>query len=48
MNSNMEIVGRTWTLPTSNGYTQPNTWLSRLTNRLRLAPAHEFVIGRMP
>lgn len=48
VNSNYEIVGRTWSLPTSNYYTQPASWLGGLTNRLRLAPAHEFVIGRMP
>lgn len=48
VNSNFEIVGRTWSLPTSNYYSQTGSWLSGLHNRLRLAPANEFVIGRMP
>jgi hypothetical protein len=48
INSNFEIVGRTWSLPTSDYYTQPNGWLSGLHSRLRLAPANEIVIGRMP
>ena len=48
VNANSELVGRTWSLPTSNYYTNPTGWLSGLTNRLRLAPANEFVIGRMP
>jgi hypothetical protein len=48
INSNFEIVGRTWSLPTSDYATQPAAWLSGLHNRIRLAPAHEILIGRMP
>ena len=35
-------------VPTSNYYTNPTGWLNGLTNRLRLAPQNEFVIGRLP
>ena len=48
VNANYEIVGRTWSLPTSNYTTQQASWLSGLTNRLRLTPTYEIVIGRMP
>lgn len=46
VNQNFEIIGRTWSLPTSNYQTQTNTWVGSLNNRLKLAPAWEIVIGR--
>ncbi|MCB1076506.1 MAG: hypothetical protein KDM64_01650 [Verrucomicrobiae bacterium] len=48
VNSNFGIVGRTWSLPTSDYYTKTNTWVGSLNNRLKLAPTWEIVIGRMP
>lgn len=46
VNQNFEIIGRTWSLPTSNYDTQTNTWVGSLNNRLKLAPTFEIVIGR--
>ena len=48
VNSNYEIVGTTWSLPTSDYYTKPNTWVKSLNTRLKRAPVWEFAIGRMP
>ncbi|MFO0820417.1 MAG: hypothetical protein U1A77_20895 [Pirellulales bacterium] len=42
------IIGRTWSLPTSDYETQTNTWVGSLNNRLKLAPIWEFAIGRVP
>ena len=46
VNQNFEIVGRTWSLPTSSYETETNTWVGSLNSRLKLAPAWEIVIGR--
>ena len=43
-----EIVGSTWSLPTSSYDTQKNTWVKSLNSRLKLAPTWEFGVGRMP
>lgn len=48
VNENLEIIGRTWSLPTSDYTTQTNTWVGSLNNRLKLAPTWEFAIGRVP
>jgi hypothetical protein len=48
VNANFEIVATTWSLPASDYTTQPNSWLSGLTSRLKRTPAWEIVIGRMP
>ena len=48
VNANGEIVGTTWSLPTSNYDTQPNTWVKSLNSRLKRTPTWEFAIGRMP
>lgn len=45
-NANLEIVGRIWSLHTSNYSTQTSTWLNSLHNRLKLAPTWGFSIGR--
>lgn len=47
VNQTNEIVGRTWSLPTSDYLTKPNSWLGGLTSRLKLAPQWEIVIGRI-
>lgn len=44
----MNIVGRTWSLPTSSYFTQTDTWVKSLNSRLKLAPTWEFMIGRLP
>ncbi len=46
VNQNFEIVGRTWSLPTSDYATKPNTWVKSLNSRLKLAPTWEIVVGR--
>ncbi len=46
VNPNFEIIGRTWSLPTSNYDTQKNTWVKSLNSRLKLAPTWEIVVGR--
>lgn len=48
VNEDFEIVGRTWSLPTSSYESQTNTWVGSLNNRLKLAPTWEFAIGRVP
>jgi len=46
VNANAQIIGHTWTLPTANSATSPNTWTGQLNTRLKLAPTWEAVIGR--
>lgn len=48
VNANSEIVGTTWSLPTSDYTTQPAAWLNGLHSRLKLQTATEAVIGRLP
>lgn len=48
INEDGEIIGRTWSLPTSSYETQRNTWVGSVNNRLKLAPTWEFAIGRVP
>lgn len=48
VDAHYQIVGATWSLPTSDYYTKPNTWVKSLNGRLKLAPTWEFAIGRMP
>jgi len=48
VNASFQIVGVTWSLPTSNYTTQRTGWLNGLHSRLKLAPAYDIVIGRMP
>lgn len=48
VNANFEIVGVTWSLPTSDYVTQRTGWLNGLHSRLKLAPAYDIAIGRMP
>ncbi len=43
-----EIAGTTWSLPTSNYYTQQTSWLNGLHSRLKLQSTREAVIGRIP
>ncbi|MES2696660.1 MAG: hypothetical protein V4773_24540 [Verrucomicrobiota bacterium] len=46
--ANFEIVGVTWSLPTSDYTTQRGGWLNGLHSRLKLVPAYEVAIGRWP
>lgn len=48
VNANSEIVGVTWSLPTSDFTTQRGGWLNGLHSRLKLVPTYEIAIGRMP
>ena len=48
VNANFEIVGTTWSLPTSNFTTQKTAWLNGLQSRLKMQATTEAVIGRMP
>jgi hypothetical protein len=48
VNANSEIVGTTWSLPTSDYTTQPKAWLEGLHSRLKLQTATEALIGRLP
>ena len=48
VNANFEIVGTTWSLPTSDYATQKTGWLNGLHSRLKLQTTTEAVIGRMP
>jgi hypothetical protein len=47
LDSGNRIVGRTWSLPTSDYYTQQNTWVKSVNSRLKLAPTWGFAIGRI-
>ena len=47
LDSSNRIIGRTWSLPTSDYYTQPNTWVKSVNARLKLAPTWGFAIGRI-
>jgi len=46
VNASSEIVGYTWSLPTSDYATKRTGWLNGLHSRLRRLPAYEAVIGR--
>lgn len=48
VNANSEIVGTTWSLPTSDYTAQPAAWLNGLHSRLKLQTATEAAIGRLP
>jgi hypothetical protein len=48
VNASFQIVGVTWSLPTSDYVTQRTGWLNGLHSRLKLVPAYEVAIGRMP
>lgn len=48
VNASFEIVGTTWSLPTSSFTTQKAAWLNGLHSRLKLQTTTEAVIGRMP
>jgi hypothetical protein len=48
VNAATEIVGYTWSLPTSNYVTQRTGWMNGLHNRLRRLPTHEAVLSRVP
>lgn len=48
VNASFEIVGTTWSLPTSDFATQKDAWLGGLHSRLKLQSATESLIGRMP
>lgn len=48
VNANFEIVGTTWSLPTSDYTTQKTGWLNGLHSRLKLQTSTEAVIGRLP
>lgn len=48
VNANFEIVGTTWSLPTSDYATQQTAWLNGLHSRLKLQTSTEAVIGRIP
>ena len=47
VNAGFEIVGYTWSLPTSNYDTQRTGWMNGLHNRLKRTPAYEAVISRL-
>jgi hypothetical protein len=46
LDASQEIVGYTWSLPTSDYSTKRTGWLAGLHNRLRCLPAYEAVISR--
>lgn len=46
VNANSEIVGYTWSLPTSDYVTKRTGWMNGLHSRLRRLPAYEAVISR--
>ncbi len=48
VNASFQIVGVTWSLPTSDFTTQRTGWLNGLHSRLKLTPAYDIMIGRMP
>lgn len=48
VNANFQIVGVTWSLPTSNYVTQRGGWLNGLHSRLKPVPTYEVAIGRWP
>lgn len=48
INTSFEIVGYTWSLPTSNYDTQRTGWMQGLHSRLKRTPTYEAVISRMP
>lgn len=48
VNAQFEIVGTTWSLPTSSYDTQLTGWLNGLHSRLSLQTVKEAVIGRLP
>ncbi len=46
-NANLEVVGYTWSLPSSNYDTKPNSWLSGLHSRLKLQTVRAVTFGRL-
>lgn len=46
VNASKEIVGYTWSLPTSDYVTKRTGWMNGLHSRLRRLPAYEAVISR--
>lgn len=48
VNAGHEIVGVTWSLPTSDYATKTGGWLNGLHSRLKPVPTYEVAIGRMP
>jgi hypothetical protein len=48
VNASFQIVGVTWSLPTSDYTTQRGGWLNRLHSRLKVTPTYEIAIGRWP
>ena len=48
VDGNFQVLGHTWSLPTSNYYTKPNTWLSGFNSRFRPQSNREMVFGRLP
>lgn len=47
VNASFEIVGYTWSLPTSDYTARRTGWMQGLHSRLRRLPAHEAVISRL-
>lgn len=47
VDANFQLVGYTWSLPTSDYYTKRTGWMQGLHSRLRRLPAYEAVIGRL-
>ncbi|MBH9576610.1 hypothetical protein [Inhella proteolytica] len=47
LDANLRVIGRTWSLPTSDYYAKPDTWVKSLNERLKLAPSWGFAIGRL-
>ena len=48
VNANSQIVGVTWSLPTSHYVTQRGGWLNGVHSRLKPVPTWEIAIGRWP
>ena len=47
VDANMNVVGHTWSIPSSNYETKPDSWLSSLHGRLKRQTERELVIGRI-
>ena len=48
VNASFELVGYTWSLPTSNYDSQRTGWMQGFHSRLKRTPTYEAVISRLP
>ncbi|MHC4841919.1 MAG: hypothetical protein ACYTDT_13360 [Planctomycetota bacterium] len=48
VDGNFNVVGHTWSVPTSDYQSNTDSWLSSLHSRLKRQEVREMVIGRLP